>query len=222
MIYVLSLPFRAGCKDVRGRVATYLSRTRTRFLHLQPLLAFSTALTTPSSTMSAPATPTNAGGSEFPASSPLKKFKLVFLGEQSVGKTSLITRFVSLPGRRRADRRCMTPSTTRTRPRLVSASSYHSADSRHRLPLEDHVPRGQDSTPATVGHGRVSKEGLFVYILTLTLCVTYSQVSLPLITETQANSRNVSAPLFPPTFETPPSRLSSTTSRVSSSRHSGS
>lgn len=47
--------------------------------------------------MSAPATPTNAGGSEFPASSPLKKFKLVFLGEQSVGKTSLITRFVSLP-----------------------------------------------------------------------------------------------------------------------------
>lgn len=45
--------------------------------------------------MSAPATPTTAGGSEFPASSPLKKFKLVFLGEQSVGKTSLITRFVS-------------------------------------------------------------------------------------------------------------------------------
>lgn len=53
--------------------------------------------------MSAPATPTNAGGSEFPASSPLKKFKLVFLGEQSVGKTSLITRFVSLPGQARAD-----------------------------------------------------------------------------------------------------------------------
>lgn len=40
--------------------------------------------------MSAP-----ASGAEFQTSSPLKKFKLVFLGEQSVGKTSLITRFVS-------------------------------------------------------------------------------------------------------------------------------
>ncbi|BEI96501.1 hypothetical protein CcaverHIS631_0200900 [Cutaneotrichosporon cavernicola] len=39
--------------------------------------------------MSAP-----ASGAEFQASSPLKKFKLVFLGEQSVGKTSLITRFM--------------------------------------------------------------------------------------------------------------------------------
>ena len=29
---------------------------------------------------------------------PLRKFKLVFLGEQSVGKTSLITRYVPLPG----------------------------------------------------------------------------------------------------------------------------
>ena len=28
---------------------------------------------------------------------PLRKFKLVFLGEQSVGKTSLITRYVVLP-----------------------------------------------------------------------------------------------------------------------------
>lgn len=44
--------------------------------------------------MSSAATPSPAGG-EYVASSPLKKFKLVFLGEQSVGKTSLITRFVS-------------------------------------------------------------------------------------------------------------------------------
>uniref|UniRef100_A0A4W3I4T9 RAB41, member RAS oncogene family n=1 Tax=Callorhinchus milii TaxID=7868 RepID=A0A4W3I4T9_CALMI len=33
-----------------------------------------------------------AGGGEF--GNPLRKFKLVFLGEQSVGKTSLITRFM--------------------------------------------------------------------------------------------------------------------------------
>ncbi|KAK4685729.1 hypothetical protein P7C73_g4407, partial [Tremellales sp. Uapishka_1] len=44
--------------------------------------------------MSAPQTPASTG--DFSSSSnPLKKFKLVFLGEQSVGKTSLITRFVS-------------------------------------------------------------------------------------------------------------------------------
>ncbi|XP_023656314.1 ras-related protein Rab-6A-like isoform X1 [Paramormyrops kingsleyae] len=34
----------------------------------------------------------NPGGGEF--GNPLRKFKLVFLGEQSVGKTSLITRFM--------------------------------------------------------------------------------------------------------------------------------
>lgn len=43
------------------------------------------------STPTSPATPTDFSSS----SNPLKKFKLVFLGEQSVGKTSLITRFVS-------------------------------------------------------------------------------------------------------------------------------
>ncbi|ODO05877.1 GTP-binding protein ryh1 [Cryptococcus amylolentus CBS 6273] len=43
--------------------------------------------------MSNPQTPSTAGDFSA-ASTPLKKFKLVFLGEQSVGKTSLITRFM--------------------------------------------------------------------------------------------------------------------------------
>ncbi|WVQ77066.1 hypothetical protein IAR50_006745 [Cryptococcus sp. DSM 104548] len=43
--------------------------------------------------MSNPQTPATAGDFSA-ASTPLKKFKLVFLGEQSVGKTSLITRFM--------------------------------------------------------------------------------------------------------------------------------
>ncbi|OXB34152.1 GTP-binding protein ryh1 [Cryptococcus neoformans] len=42
--------------------------------------------------MSNPQTPSSADFSS--GSTPLKKFKLVFLGEQSVGKTSLITRFM--------------------------------------------------------------------------------------------------------------------------------
>ena len=35
-----------------------------------------------------------SSSADFGAGNPLRKFKLVFLGEQSVGKTSLITRFM--------------------------------------------------------------------------------------------------------------------------------
>ncbi|OHX01064.1 Ras-like protein Rab-6A [Colletotrichum incanum] len=38
-----------------------------------------------------------ASGASGSYNNPLKKFKLVFLGEQSVGKTSLITRFILIP-----------------------------------------------------------------------------------------------------------------------------
>ncbi|BEI80924.1 hypothetical protein CcaverHIS002_0200840 [Cutaneotrichosporon cavernicola] len=71
--------------------------------------------------MSAP-----ASGAEFQASSPLKKFKLVFLGEQSVGKTSLITRFM-----------------------------YDTFDNTYQATI-DNVPRGSHCAAATMGHCRVS------------------------------------------------------------------
>ncbi|BEI88727.1 uncharacterized protein CcaverHIS019_0200890 [Cutaneotrichosporon cavernicola] len=67
--------------------------------------------------MSAP-----ASGAEFQASSPLKKFKLVFLGEQSVGKTSLITRFM-----------------------------YDTFDNTYQATI-DNVPRGSHCAAATMGH----------------------------------------------------------------------
>jgi GTPase SAR1 family protein len=50
------------------------------------------------------------------AANPLKKFKLVFLGEQSVGKTSLITRFARFE-LYRADPRCMILLTIPTKQR---------------------------------------------------------------------------------------------------------
>ncbi|KAM0792255.1 GTPase Ryh1 [Microbotryomycetes sp. NB124-2] len=63
----------------------------------------STAAPTPTAPATAPAASTSSAPVSAPASAPqtsefahaaLKKFKLVFLGEQSVGKTSLITRFM--------------------------------------------------------------------------------------------------------------------------------
>lgn len=104
-------------------------------------------------------TPTPASG-EFTASSPLKKFKLVFLGEQSVGKTSLITRFVSVKrgcgsdhgGQPKgpADPRCTTPLTTHIKP--LSVRKPRLSDTRYRLFVKDNVPRRQDRPPAIVGY----------------------------------------------------------------------
>ncbi|CAN9311437.1 unnamed protein product [Alternaria alternata] len=62
-------------------------------------------------------------------SNPLKKFKLVFLGEQSVGKTSLITRFM-----------------------------YDSFDNTYQATIGidflNHVPGGSNRPPAALGHRR--------------------------------------------------------------------
>lgn len=43
--------------------------------------------------MSAPAAPVNGNGAN-PNITPLAKYKIVFLGDQGVGKTSIITRFM--------------------------------------------------------------------------------------------------------------------------------
>uniref|UniRef100_A0A8C4L8C2 Ras-related protein Rab-6B n=1 Tax=Equus asinus TaxID=9793 RepID=A0A8C4L8C2_EQUAS len=56
------------------------------------LLSPPCSFASPPPPLPAPATSTMSAGGDF--GNPLRKFKLVFLGEQSVGKTSLITRFM--------------------------------------------------------------------------------------------------------------------------------
>ena len=104
------------------------------------------------------------------AVTPLAKYKLVFLGDQSVGKTSIITRFMydkfdttyqvrgglqGATGRRaRAGRlRCRlrhhtsaAPWSATPPPAACCVAGHH----RHRLPVENDVPRGQDCAAAAL------------------------------------------------------------------------
>ena len=78
---------------------------------------------------------------------PLRKFKLVFLGEQSVGKTSLITRFMY-------DSFDNTYQVTSSHPscRCSQVKVFIPGNHRYRLPVEDHVLGGQDRQTPAVGH----------------------------------------------------------------------
>jgi len=110
---------------------------------------------------------------------PLAKYKLVFLGDQSVGKTSIITRFmydkfdttyqVSNTHKHNQKNRLQTretdalklippPSTTK-RPTLTHALFFpqfnpYTGNHRHRLLIKNNVPRRQNSKTAIMGHSR--------------------------------------------------------------------
>ncbi|UOH85146.1 hypothetical protein LQV05_001965 [Cryptococcus neoformans] len=95
--------------------------------------------------MSNPQTPSSADFSS--GSTPLKKFKLVFLGEQSVGKTSLITRF-------------MYDTFDNTYQATIGKQSIATPQliNRYRLLVEDHVSGGPYGTTATLGKLQLSIE----------------------------------------------------------------
>ncbi len=80
-------------------------------------------------------------------------FVQVFLGDQSVGKTSIITRFMydKFDNTYQASR---LRGMARLAALLFYASSAASGHHRHRFPLQDHVFGGQDSAAAAmVGSG---------------------------------------------------------------------
>jgi GTPase SAR1 family protein len=70
----------------------------------------------------------------------LQKYKIVFLGDQSVGKTSIINRFIfdNFTGNEQVP---------------IQMLSVTSANSGHRFHFEDVAGRQQDSEVAVMGHG---------------------------------------------------------------------
>ena len=81
---------------------------------------------------------------------PLRKFKLVFLGEQSVGKTSLITRFMydSFDNTYQVGQDGLIYNLCRVKVYFLCISGHNW----YRLLVQDNVPGGQNCSPPTVGY----------------------------------------------------------------------